>query len=149
MKRNFLAGYEAASGQSKPPRVLLKFGDWHMYKGINPLHERDLGNFVAEFADGRNARSLHIMVLGAKGTHALFGGYDRPLRLEPFVMDQDEDYRWMKPAVGAQKAGSWTLYDLRKLRFKHLDLDTDWERVVYGYDLLVVIPELTPAGLVR
>jgi len=146
MKRNFLAGYQAASGQSKSPRVLLKFGDWHLYKGINPLRQRDLGNFVAEFAEGRNQTSLHIMVLGAKGTHALFAGYERPLKLEPFVMDQDDDYRWLKPAIDAQKAGSWTLYDLRRLRFKGLDLNTDWERTIYGYDLLVIIPELTPAG---
>jgi hypothetical protein len=61
-------------------------------------------------------------------------------------MDQDDDYRWLKPAIDAQKAGSWTLYDLRKLRFKHLDLNADWERTVYGYDFLVIIPELTPAG---
>jgi len=149
MKQNFLAGYQAAGGQRKSQRVLLKFGDWHLYKGINPLHERDLGNFVAEFADGRNQTSLHIMVLGAKGTHALFAGYVQPLKFEPFVMDQDDDYRWLKPAIDAQKAGSWTLYDLRKLRFKHLDLNADWERVVYGYDLLVVIPELTPAGSIH
>ncbi len=149
MKLNFVAAYQAGREPGKPPRVLLKFGDWHLYKGINPLHERDLGNFVAEFADGRDETSLHILVLGAKGTHALFAGYGRPLRMEPFVMDQDDDYRWLKPAIDAQKAGSWTLFDLRKLRFKRLDLNADWERVVYGYDLLVLIPELTPAGLVH
>lgn len=66
---------ESARGQDKPQRVLLKFGDWHVYKGINPLRQRDLGNFVAELADGRNGASLHILVLGAKGTHALYAGY--------------------------------------------------------------------------
>ena len=149
MKQNFLDDYKVAGGQSKQQRVLLKFGDWHLYKGINPLHQRDLGNFIAEFADGQNATSLHILVLGAKGTHALFSGYDRPLRFEPFVMDQDEDYRWLKPAIDDQEVGAWTLYDLRKLRFKHLDLNADWERVIYGYDLLVLIPELTPAALIH
>jgi hypothetical protein len=146
MKQNFVAGYDAAAGSAKPPRVLLKFGDWHLYKGINPLHERDLGNFVAEFAEGRNQTSLHIMVLGATGTHALFAGYGVPLKHEPFVMDQDDDYKWIKPAMDARKPGAWTLYDLRMLRFKHLDLGSDWERLIYGYDLLVIIPELTPAA---
>jgi hypothetical protein len=143
MKRNFLAGYRAAG---EPQRVLLKFGDWHLYKGINPLDQRDLGNFVAEFAEGRNATSLHIMVLGAKGTHALFGGYGRPVKYEPFVLDQDDDYRWIKLAADAQKPGSWTVFDLRKLRFQALALSLDWERAIYGYDLLVLIPELTPVG---
>ena len=146
MKHNFLVDYERAAAQGQRQRVLLKFGDWHLYKGLNPLHERDLGNFLAEFADGRNTTALHILVLGAKGTHALYAGYDRPLKFEPFVMDQDEDYRWIKAAVDAQRAGSWTLFDLRKLRFKHLDMSADWERVIYGYDLLVLIPELTPVG---
>lgn len=146
LKQNFLADYEAASRQAKPPRVLLKFGDWHLYKGLNPLHQRDLGNFVAEFADGRRGTSLHIMVIGAKGKHALYTGYLQPVKFEPFVMDQDDDYRWIRPAIDLQKAGSWTLYDLRKLRFKHLDLNADWDRAIYGYDLLLVIPELTPAG---
>jgi hypothetical protein len=149
LKQNFLADFQAAGAREKHQRVLLKFGDWHLYKGINPLHERDLGNFVAEFADGRNETSLHIMVLGAKGTHAVYGGYGQPLKLAPFVMDQDGDYRWFKAASDAQKTGSWTLFDLRQLRFKHLEMGMDWERVVYGYDLLVVIPELTPAGFVN
>jgi hypothetical protein len=146
MKDNFLADYEAAATGGQRQRVLLKFGDWHLYKGFNPIRQRDLGNFVAEFADGRNATSLHIMILGAKGTRALYSGFDRPLRFEPFVMDQDEDYRWIKAATAAQKAGSWTLFDLRKLRFQHLDMSPDWERTVYGYDMLVLIPELTPVG---
>jgi hypothetical protein len=61
-------------------------------------------------------------------------------------MDQDDDYKWIKPAMDARKPGAWTLYDLRMLRFKHLDLGSDWERLIYGYDLLVIIPELTPAA---
>jgi hypothetical protein len=146
LKENFLHDYEAARGQDKPQRVLFKFGDWHLYKGINPLHQRDLGNFIAEFADGQDRTSLHILVLGARGTHALFSGYDRPLKLEAFVMDEDEDYRWLRPAINVQRIGSWTLFDLRRLRFTQPGLDADWQRVIYGYDLLVLIPELTPAA---
>jgi hypothetical protein len=149
MKKNFVDFYRAAGGNDKPQRVLLKFGDWHMYMGINPLHQRDLGNFVAEFADARKTNSLYILVLGAKGTHALFAGYDRPMRLEPFVMDQDDDYHWLKPGIDDQKPGAWTLYDLRQLRFKHLEMSEDWDRVVYGFDLLVIIPELSPAELIQ
>ena len=149
LKRNFLADYEAQAGPAQSPRVLLKFGDWHLYKGFNPIHQRDLGNFIAEFADTRNRRSLHIMVLGAKGTHLAYAGYGQPAKLEPFVLAEDDDYRWIKPAVEMQKAGSWTLFDVRKLRFRGLALSPDWDRVAYGYDFLVLIPELTPAGLAR
>jgi hypothetical protein len=64
-------------------------------------------------------------------------------------MVQDDDYKWLKPAIDAKKAESWTLFDLRGLRFGQLNLDADWQRVVYGYDLLVLIPELTPAALIQ
>ncbi len=149
MKHNLLTYYNMAGGSNPSERILFKFGDWHLYKGVNPLHQRDLGNFIAEFADGQGKSSLHILVLGVKGTHALYSGYDRPLRFEPFDMVQDDDYKWLKPAIDAKKAESWTLFDLRDLRFKQLNLDADWQRVVYGYDLLVLIPELTPGALIQ
>ncbi len=149
MKHNFLTYYNMAGGDNQSKRILFKFGDWHLYKGVNPLHQRDLGNFIAEFADGQGKGSLHILVLGIKGTHAVYSGYDRPLKFEPFDMVQDDDYKWLKPAIDAKKAESWTLFDLRGLRFRQLNLDADWQRVVYGYDLLVLIPELTPAALIQ
>jgi hypothetical protein len=148
LKNNFRSEIEKST--DRPQKVLVKFGDWHLYKGINPLHERDLGNYIAEMADGQGGSSLHICVLGAKGTHRLFTGYDQPTKLEKFVMDEDPDYRWLKPAIDNQMPGAWTLYDLRKLRFAKLGtLDPGMERLIYGYDLLVIVPELTPADPIQ
>jgi hypothetical protein len=150
LKDNFRRDMEQAATGDRPQKVLVKFGDWHLYKGFNPLHQRDLGNYIAEMADGRGSSSLHICVLGAKGTHRLFTGYDSPTKLEKFVMDEDPDYRWLKPAIDNQVASGWTLYDLRKLRFtKFGALDPGMERLIYGYDLLVIVPELTPADVIR
>jgi hypothetical protein len=146
MKINFQRDLESAAADGHPQKVLLKFGDWHLYKGFNPLHQRDLGNYIVEMADAQGKLSLHICVLGAKGTHRIFTGYARPTQLQKFVMDEDPDYRWLKPAIDNRAANAWTLYDLRKLRFtKTGPVDPDMERLVYGYDLLVIIPELTPA----
>jgi hypothetical protein len=153
IKQHFLADYAPAKTQSLQMRVLFKFGDDHLGKGFNVLHQRDLGNFIAELADGEGAHSLHILVLGARGTHAMFAGYAKPLAHEPFVMADDPDYKWIAPAVAAQlpqqsgTAGTTlTLFDLRKLRFRGIDLPPDWQRIVYGYDLFVLIPELSPAS---
>ncbi|MDB5687436.1 MAG: hypothetical protein JWR77_2025 [Rhizorhabdus sp.] len=143
LKRNLAQGLPAAG------RVLLKFGDWHLYKGFNPLGQRDLGNYVAERADLEGSRSLHILVLGAKGVHALFGGFAKPLRLEPFVMSDDSDYRWLKLATDRQAAQGWSLFDLRALRHRRIEgIDIDWRRAIDGYDLLLIIPELTPGTLI-
>jgi hypothetical protein len=149
LKQNFRRDFEAASNAQRQ-RVLLKFGDWHLYKGINPLHQRDLGSYIAEMADGQGASSLHICILGAMGTHATYGGYNRPMKLEPFVMAEDDDYHWLKPVVDAQLPNAWTLYDLRALRFQKLGaVDPGMEGVIYGYDLLVIVPEFTPAHSIK
>jgi hypothetical protein len=150
LKTNFRLDVEMAGGADRSQKVLVKFGDWHLYKGFNPLQQRDLGNYIAEMADGQGSSSLYICVLGAKGTHRLFTGYDQPTKLDKFVMDEDPDYRWLKPAIDNQIPGAWTLYDLRKLRFAKLGtLDPGMERMIYGYDLLVIVPELTPADVIQ
>jgi len=51
LKRNFLADYQQMSKQNgRPPRVLLKFGGNHLYKGFDQTDQNDLGNFITEFA---------------------------------------------------------------------------------------------------
>ncbi len=146
LKRNFRQRLEAATAVGQQGKVLVKLGDWHLYKGFNPLNQRDLGNYVAELADGRGETSLHICVLGAKGAHRLYGGYTRPLRVEPFVLGEDPDYRWLKPALDNQVKDGWTLFDLRRLRAKALaSTDPAMSRLINGYDLLIIIPKLTPA----
>jgi hypothetical protein len=151
IKHHLLEDYSKSEMQSPEAHLLFKFGDDHLGKGFNVLHQRDLGNFVAELADGEGTRSLHIMVLGARGVHAAFAGYAKPLGHEPFVMTDDPGYRWLAPAVAGLLAqqpdkgeNTLTLYDLRRLRFRGIDLPQDWERIVYSYDLFVLIPELTP-----
>jgi hypothetical protein len=148
LKQNFRQDFEAVNDPQRQ-RVLVKFGEWHLYKGFNPLHQRDLGNYIAELADGQGSTSLHICVLGARGTHRIYGGYDRPTKLERFVVDQDPDYRWLKPAIDNQLPNAWTLFDLRRMRFQTLGpVDAAMERLIYGYDLLIIVPELTPADSV-
>jgi hypothetical protein len=140
LKHNLKAGLPGAG------KVLLKFGDWHAYRGTNPLGNRDLGNYVAELADGEGTSSLHILILGAKGTHALYAGYKQPLKLEPFTMSDDRDYGWFKAAADSQLPGGWTLFDLRPLQHaRFTELDPNWRRVLDGFDLLIVIPDLTPS----
>jgi len=131
--------------------VLFKFGAMHMGKGFSPLHQREIGNTIAELADVQEARSLHIMIFGAHGTSATPQGYGKPLKIEPFDLATDKDQRYVAPALAAMFPSSpdkptLTLFDLRKLRFKRgLVLPDEWKSMIYSYDLLVLIPEVTPA----
>jgi hypothetical protein len=150
LKQNLRRDLETTSKDGQQGKLLVKFGEWHLYKGLNPLYQRDLGNYIAEMADGQGSHSLHICILGAAGTHRLYAGYARPMKLEKFVMDEDDGYRWLKPAIDNQLVDSWTVYDLRKLRFQPLGrIDGNMERMIYGYDLLIIVPELTPADAIE
>ncbi len=146
LKQNFQRDITSAGPNQ---RVLIKLGDWHLYKGLNPLNQLDLGDYIAEIADVNGAKSLHICVLGAKGVHSLYGGYRRPPKLQPFVMDQDPSYTWLKPAIDNQVKSGWTMYDLRRLRFQKITgIGADFSRLIYGYDLLIIIPQITPADMI-
>ena len=148
LKRN-MATHLAASGDNGGT-ILFKFGDWHLYRGYNPLDERDLGNAIAEYADLHGSASLHIAVLGVRGVHARYGGYARPLLHIPFFMSNDPDYQWIEDAVDAAEPARWTVFDLRRLRTpEQKNVPLAWRRMIDGYDLLVLVPEITPADPVH
>lgn len=159
LKQHFLARYRAAAAVTPAPRVLLKFGDNHMAKGFNDLHQLDLGNFVAEFAAGEGASSVHLMIIAARGTLPSFTGYARPLRSESFDLRAELDTAWLAPAIDLlppvkpSEYGNADVYgvvvDLRSLRFRKLQMTQPWEHLVYGYDLLIVLPSYSPANLLE
>ena len=128
-------------------KVVTRLGAVHLYKGVNPLKERDLGNWIAETMDGDGKpASLHILVVGAKGTQAAFGGYSRPFRSEQFDAASSKNARWLAPALGGQapEGAGWTLFDLRRLRNRQLtEVSSEWARAIDGYDMLLIIPQVT------
>ena len=107
-------------------------------------------------AAGEQAQSLHIFVLGAHGKHYTMDGYGKPLCQRSFVLSDDPVYGWAALAIAnllPQQPGvsgtTLTLFDLRRLRYRALDLPPGWEHVVYSYDLFILIPEVTVASLIE
>jgi hypothetical protein len=157
LKQHFLTAYRPFHDQYKDGRVLLKLGDNHTGKGLNETHDLDLGDFVAELAAAEQTRSLHILVLGLRGMHYTMPAYGRPMSQEAFVMaNTDPYYSWMggiTDDILSQPAGTpglmLTLFDLRRLRYQHLQLPAEWEHVIYSNDLLVVFPKLSVASEMR
>lgn len=150
IKRTLARYLATAPSQS---RVLIKFGDVHTAKGINALRQRDLGNFVAERAEGEGVSSLHILVLGAEGQLGGYNGVGQQVRVEPYTPANDADYSWLKDVLSdrsKQEDGSnWLLVDLRQLRGRPApDMPVGWRQLVQGYDLVIVAPKLTPASLI-
>src|SRR6202795_1514066 len=79
MKKNFSEPF-AASSQSDGvlPKVFFKFGAYHMFRGINPLHSSELGNLIGEAAEANQLKSVHILIVGVKGEQLHFVGIGKP-----------------------------------------------------------------------
>lgn len=122
-------------------KLVVKVGANHAYKGINPLNNRDVGNFLAERAEGQGLTSLHLIVLAAKGKQLRFAGAGKPPQPAPIELDGAA----FKLLAGAGATdGSWSLFDLRSLRpglRKLVAGDIDMLNLINGYDFALVIPE--------
>jgi len=151
MKHIFFGDYKSAADAEKlAPKVLFKFGAWHMFKGINPLHNNDLGNFITELADGQGTSSVRILILGVRGEQLRFAGIGRPGAPAALDLanDKDSDFLYLKPMFDSMEPEGFTMYDLRTFRRDFAKLgavDREMERLVFGYDFLVLIPHPTPS----
>jgi len=148
MKRTLSAHF----AEAPQARVLMKFGAYHIYKGYNPLGQRDVGNFVAELADGEGVKSLNLIVVGARGVEAGYDGVGRQVRVHDFDATTGEDSDWRKDVMLARPSGTapddWFVVDLRRLRSADLEaLTPEWRELIRGYDLAVVAPELSASTL--
>ena len=122
-------------------KLVLKLGANHAYKGNNALNNRDIGNFLAERAEGQGQTSLHLIVLAAKGTQLRFAGAGKPYQSAPIELDSAA-FKLLADAGATD--GSWSLFDLRPLRPSARKLaagDIEVLNLTNGYDFAVIIPE--------
>jgi len=154
MKTHFADDYaRAARSAAAPPRVLLKFGAYHIYRGLNPAKGSGIGNYVAELAEAQGVQSLHISLMPIKGRQPIFPRVGQPPQLATFTADSDPRSRYLQPILSNRLQSDWTLFDLRPLRHDFNALvgaaNPDLAALVFGVDMLIVIPEGTPATEIR
>lgn len=150
LKQHFADHYEALARRKPDARVFLKFGSMHTGKGFDLLHQRNLGNYVAELADRQGAQSLHIAIYGVRGNAAVMAQYRGPLTMNPYDLLTEKDANWIAPAAKLALPGTITIFDLRALRFhRQLELSPEWQAEIYRDDLLILLPETTPATLLE
>jgi hypothetical protein len=125
---------EAQRRTAKVPRVLVKSGHLHLYRGHSERTELlTLGNFLAELAIFNGFRSTH-----------LYATVDRP-----YVRDG-----WLAPFVRAAPAGMDALIDLRDLqplaaRNRIADLSPQVRRLILAYDAVLVFRDSAQGSLDR
>lgn len=154
MKREFMLDYARAERQAgAPPKVMLKLGAFHVYRGVNPVGGTGIGAYIAELADQRRAQSLHIRVLPVNGVATMRSSVDQPAQVRPFDLTNDRSAAYLRPVLGHLLQTDWTLFDLRPLRpgvtRSAEAADPQWATLVSGIDILVMLPGATPSSAIR
>ena len=151
MIRLFTANYSAATRtESAPaPKVLFRFGALHIYRGLNPVHGRGIGSYIADFAAQLHQHSLHIFLVAVEGSAPPFHRIGQP-QPPPETTDIRNDplfYPSLEPFVNHLYPTGYTVFDLRPLRADlghQPDLNPAVANLISGVDLLVLIPKATP-----
>lgn len=144
MKQRFVALVrQAEARRQRAPKVMLKVGAYHGFRGASPTGVQGLGGFVTEFAAARHQAVLTVLLLCGPGSQgAVYGGSPQPC--DGWL--QDGDWRFLAPWVDAQQP---TLFDLRTWRLRPkrwAHLPAEVQRVVGSYDLLVFVPNAPAAS---
>ena len=123
------------------------------YRGLNPVHGSGIGNYVAEFAEAQGAQSLHIRLMPVKGSATIYPRVGQPAQQMSFNYADQPGSRYLQPILSNLLPSDWTMFDLRPLR-QDLSgpgraIDPELATLVFGYDVLVMVPEATPATEIR
>ncbi|MCA1859916.1 hypothetical protein LE191_07285 [Janthinobacterium sp. HSC-3S05] len=129
-------------------RMLLKAGAVHVFRGYNPLGagSREIGNYLAEYAEGRGQKSLHVLVLASKGQQSQFAGIGRAsATTEIEKVDTKSAMAGVLPFfAAASEHKEWSLFDMRPLLGSAKSLangDSSVQGMIQGYDFVLVIPD--------
>ena len=145
MKSCFLDHYRRAEARDHaPPRVLLKFGHWHLFRGLGPSNLQTLGDFVSEFAESNRGQSFHIAIFANNPPGSAEGDLST--------------WSDSTPALLARRAPQteWTIVDLRALRPDYAPLTAalspaqrdNFRRWIFGFDAALFIGGLRPGTYV-
>ncbi len=130
LKARFMIEYKAAQKSGDLlPKVVLKLGHWHVYRGIYRGNVFTFGNFLSEFAisNGKKAFILSTALVG----------------------DPDEWRNTKGPWVDVVNPDKWTIIDFRPLRkYAHAkrieDLSEGIKSLLFRVDALLIIGNAKP-----
>ncbi len=129
---------------------LFKYGANHMAKGEGLLNIYDTGNLVNNIADSQFKESLHLMIIGKSGTQASpFQGFPAQ-KLE----ENKGTLKSLKPFFNLVDNKEWKCFDLLPIKEAIAEgkikvTDIALLRVIKGFDLLIVIPEVSASAFVK
>jgi hypothetical protein len=128
---------------------LFKYGANHLPKGESLLEIYDTGNLVNNIADSEFSSSLHLMILGTKGSQASpFKGFP-----DEKIDEQSSILKSLKPLLAAVDGTQWHCLDLSAIRKaiqeEKINInDVTLSRIIKGYDLLVIVPTVSASKFI-
>lgn len=144
MKRNLMAALGGLNSGEDMPRIFLKFGAWHLYRGLSPTLVPALGGFVADLALIRGEETFSVVVLCGPGAQTIdLSGNAMPCN-EKF---EEDSGRFAEHVADT----GLTVFDLSwfKKKPKRLGIIPEAFRdMVLSYDALVIVPNAEPAVFV-
>ncbi len=156
MKNHFREYYSMAKELDPDPKVMLKFGSNHMYRGLNNLNVLDLGNYISEIANQQKTKSFHLLVLGGKGTvnsYNLMSKSQDDKRKKYDALEYSD--KWNAESIlNSVEGNSWSLIDLKPIKEslfnRSIKVDDDGlERIIWSYDAILVIPKVSASTLIN
>jgi hypothetical protein len=140
LRENLWRRFEVArSASEEPPRIVIKVGGFHAYRGRTPNNALDVGNLAVAMAQAMGGEALNVAVLCGPGSQST----DFPAGTSDCWPDRlGADFE----ALAQDEA---VLFDLTALHpMLHdgtLAPGSDMERILWAFDVIVLIPDAQPA----
>lgn len=143
LRRNLLRAFRRAEQTSTdPPQVAIKVGGRHAYRDRTPNNALDVGNLAVALAQEVDGTALNVAVVCGPDSK----NQDFPAGTTDCWSDTRSVF---KPMLGDKPA----LFDLTALHpLLHdgtLNPDGKVERLLWGFDAIVLVPNATPAAFVQ
>lgn len=146
MKKSMSRHLDAAraAGEAEP-RVMVKLGANHTYRGLNQTRQYDVGAMLAQVAEAEGSRSFHLLVVGGPDTRASqFNPVSLNYQTSPVGM-----LSIVLPTQRLVLPDAWTLFDFRPLRAaihnRQVDVTQEMFDLAFNFDALLVMTGSTPA----
>ncbi|MDP9051925.1 MAG: hypothetical protein M3O31_14585 [Acidobacteriota bacterium] len=145
-RQNFLRYIHTEKLAGRNPRVLFRYGEEHVLRGVSQMGGFDLGSLIGELAAIDGGTSFHLMMIAGHGSTR--AALDPTVLAYKPVPSNGSAYPWLQPFVESASEGT-TVFNLRPLRPFVADIanraSTALLRTIIGYDALVIFPNAKPA----
>lgn len=141
---------EATAADGTLPRVMFKFGAYHMMRGRTGTDVYDIGSLASELADAQGGRTLHLYVVGGPGSqHAAMDPTVLQYRPAPGDLGSAA---WARPLAELADPAHWTVFDLRPLRpllaARRLGpVPEQLARTIWAFDMMIILSGSTPSTM--